>query len=109
MAKSGRQFYPSCVACKIWLLCEVASPIQAKYLQNNAPYAHLWEENIHIQNSLPVASTSMRLVVFTNMIPPEFKNLVHTNADKDTKYEAMKERVQALANNKSQRLWAQRH
>ena len=100
--KLFHRYNPRTMARGLRMLSEVVNPQKAKSLTEVETLVSRWEDKVkrleaQFQESV---SDKMRMAIFTNMMPVAIQDYIYTHADKETKYIQLREKVQAMVNNK---------
>ena len=100
--KLFHRYNPRTMARGLRMLSEVVNPQKAKSLTEVETLVSKWEDKVkrleaQFQESV---SDKMRMAIFTNMMPVAIQDYIYTHADKETKYQQLREKVQAMVNNK---------
>ena len=100
--KLHAKYNPRTMARAVRMLGEVVGPARVKELADIQTAVNRWEEKVRILNSQfdEELSNNMKIAIFTNMLPLQIQDHVYTVANKDTKYEELRDKVQAFVGNK---------
>ena len=97
-----QRYNPRTMARGLRMLSEAVNPPKAKNLAEVETLVSRWEDRVkrletQFQETI---SDKMRMAIFTNIMPVSIQDFIYTHADKDAKYVHLREKVQAMINNK---------
>ena len=100
--KLFKKYNPRTMARGLRMLSEAVNPPRVKNLSDVETAVATWEEKVkrlacQFEEKL---SDKMKMAVFTNLMPDAIQDYIYTHADKETKYEELREKVRAMISNK---------
>ena len=100
--KLHMKYNPRTMARGVRMLGEVVSPAKVRELQDIQVAVNRWEEKVRILESQfgETLSNNMRMAIFTNMMPVQIQDHIYTTVGKGSKYEEVRDKVQAVVSNK---------
>ena len=103
--KLFKKYNPRTMARGLRMLSEVVNPPKAKDLSDVEMAVTRWEEKVkrlacQFEENL---TDRMKIAIFTNLMPNAIQDYIYTHADKETKYEELREKVRAMVSNKVSR------
>ena len=100
--KLFQRYNPRTMARGLRMLSEAVNPPRAKNLADVETLVSKWEDRVkRLETQFgETISDKMRMAIFTNIMPVAIQDYIYTHADKETKYVQLREKVQAMVNNK---------
>ena len=97
-----KKYNPRTMARGVRMLSEAIGPPKVKDLNEFETAVTRWEDKVKrlsVQFSEKL-SEAMKIAIFTNMMPGNLQDYIYIHAEKDCKYEDVREKVGALVSNK---------
>ena len=90
------------MASGVRLLCEATNPMKASELCKIEKCVNKWQETLRTlrKEFKEDFSNNTKIAIFTNMLPEYFQDFVYQHVDKEAKYEAVRDKIMTMVNNK---------